>query len=419
MSAGARHWRLQDADADEPAGAIEWERRFSRRASQQGDAEITAILALAGATGDVLTFSGGFPAPETFATDVIGPLAAELVRRDPAVALQYSASGGVASVRDYLADRVAGLDGRRPADDELLVTSGGIECMELVAKSLLDPGDDVVVESPTYLGAIMGFRGYEANLCPVPMDEDGMCVDVLADRLRAGLRPKLLYVIPEHQNPTGLTLSVERRRALVELCRAHGICILEDVAYRELHYEGRILPSLWSMAPDVVVQAGTFSKVFFPGVRLGWAVGPAPLVAQLTVAKQNTDQCAGAFGQRLLEEYGRAGHFEPQLRRARALYAGRWALTDDALRAHMPDGCRWTRPSGGFFTWLTLPWDVDTATLRNAAMAARVAFVAGRPFYADGRPSNEMRLAYSRVAEDRIEEGVRRLASVVAAADPR
>ena len=419
MSAGARRWRLQDVGDGEPPAAIEWERRFSRRAAGSGDAELTAILATAGATGDLLTFSGGFPAPETFAVDLLAPLAAELVRRDPAVALQYSASGGVASVRDYLADRVAGLDGRRPDDDELLVTSGGIECMDLVAKSLLDPGDDVVVESPTYLGAIIGFRGYEASLHGIPMDDEGMCVDVLAERVRAGLRPKLVYVIAEHQNPTGLTMSVERRRALVELCRAHGICILEDVAYRELDYEGRILPSLWSMAPDIVVQAGTFSKVFFPGVRLGWAVGPAPLIAQLTVAKQNTDQCAGAFGQRLLEEYGRAGHFEPQLERARALYAGRWALMEEALRTHMPDGCVWTRPSGGFFTWLTLPWEIDTADLRDAAAAAKVAFVPGRPFYPDARPSNAMRLAFCRMAEDRMDEGVRRLASVVAAADPR
>ena len=236
--------------------------------------------------------------------------------------------------------------------------------MELVARSLLDPGDAVVVESPTYLGAIMAFRGYEADLHAVPMDDDGLCVDVLADRLRAGLRPKLVYVIPEHQNPTGLTLSVERRQALVELARAYGFCILEDVAYREIDYDGAVLPSLWSLAPELVVQAGTFSKVFFPGVRLGWAAGPAELVAQLGVAKQNTDQCAGAFGQRLVEEYGRAGHFGPQLRKARALYAGRWALMDRALHEHMPPGCEWTRPRGGFFTWLRLPWAVDTTDAR-------------------------------------------------------
>jgi len=396
-----------------PHGGVEWSRRLARRTAGQGDAELTAILALANPTGDVLTFSGGFPAPETFGTKHLGPIAQALVRDDAAVALQYSASEGVPSVRDYLCERVGALEGRRPETAELMVTSGGIDCMELLAKSLLDPGDVVLVESPTYLGAIMGFRSYEADLRGVPMDDDGMQVDTLAQWIDDGLRPKFVYVIPEHQNPSGLTLSVERRRSLVQQCRRHGICILEDVAYRELGFDGAMLPSLWSMAPDLVVQAGTFSKVFFPGVRLGWALGPPALIAQLSVAKQNSDQCSGAFGQRLLEEYGRAGHFEPQLELARALYARRWALLEEALRAHMPAGSTWTQPTGGFFTWLTLPWETDTAELRPAAARAGVAFVAGRPFFADGRSSPAMRLSFSRMAHDRIEEGVRRLAEAV------
>jgi 2-aminoadipate transaminase len=398
------------------AGA-DWSRLFARRTHGQGDPELTAILALASPKGDVLTFSGGFPAPETFASDVLAQIAEHLVRTDAAVAMQYSASEGVPTVRDYLCERVGGLEGRRPETDELIVTSGGIECMELLAKSVLDPGDAVVVESPTYLGALIGFRSYEADIRAVPMDEDGMQVDVLAQWFRDGLRPKFVYVIPEHQNPSGRTMCLERRQTLLELCRTHRVCILEDVAYRELAFDGAMLPSLWAMGPDVVLQAGTFSKVFFPGVRLGWAVGPAQLIAQLSVAKQNSDQCSGAFGQRLLEEYGRAGHFTTQLEKARAFYAQRWALTDRALQEHMPEGCRWTQPTGGFFTWLELPWQVDTATLRPAAAEAGVAFVPGRPFYADGRASNEMRLAFSRMANDRIDEGVRRLAKVVNTVD--
>jgi 2-aminoadipate transaminase len=395
----------------------DWSDKFARRTAGQGDAELTAILALASPSGDVLTFSGGFPAPETFASDVLASIAVKLVREDAAVAMQYSASEGVPSVRDYLCGRVGALEGRRPELEELMVTSGGIDCMELFAKSMLDPGDVVVVESPTYLGAIMGFRSYEADIRAVPMDDEGMQVDILGQWLRDGLRPKFIYVIPEHQNPSGRTMCVERRGALVELCRAYGVCILEDVAYRELAFDGAMLPSLWSIGPDVVVQAGTFSKVLFPGVRLGWAVGPRQLIMQLSVAKQNSDQCSGAFGQRLLEEYGRAGHFATQLEKARALYARRWALMDQALREHMPEGCRWTQPTGGFFTWLELPWQVDTAALRPAAAEAGVAFVPGRPFYADGRPSNAMRLSFSRMANARIGEGVRRLAKVVNTAE--
>ena len=182
-----------------------------------------------------------------------------------------------------------------------------------------------------------------------------MRVDALAERLAAGLRPKFVYTIPEHQNPTGRRLSLARRRELVELCRRHRVLIFEDVAYRELSFDGTTLPSLWSLAPDVVLQAGTFSKTLSPGVRLGWAVGPADIVAALAAAKQTTDQCAGALGQRLLEEYGRAGGFERHLPAARALYASHWAALSAALGRHMPDGVGWTEATGGFLTWLTLP----------------------------------------------------------------
>jgi 2-aminoadipate transaminase len=399
--------------------AVDWSTRFAQRTHGDDGSALAEILSMSSPPGDVLTFSGGFPAPETWAIDVLAPIAARLVREDPAVALQYAAAEGIASVRAYLRDRVAELDGRRPAPDELMVTSGGIDCTELLAKSLIDPGDVAIVEAPTYLGAIMGFRSYQGDVRGVPLDDEGIAVDVLETWLRGGLRPKVVYVIPDHQNPTGRTLPHERRLALVGLARRYGFCILEDVAYRELSFDGTWPASLWSLGPDVVVQSGTFSKTLFPGVRLGWAAGPAPLVARLAVAKLNADQCAAALGQRLLEEYGRAGHFGPQLARARAFYERRWHLLDAALAAHLPEGCRWTRPSGGFFTWVELPFDVDTATLGPAALAAGVAFVAGRPFYADGRASNALRLSYSRTPDDRIDEGIRRLAGVLAAADPR
>ena len=252
----------------------DWTASFARRTKTLGGGEITAILSLAGAT-DVITFSGGFPDPQTFPADVLGEIAGRLVANDAAVALQYSATEGIASLRDYLSGRLEATQGRRPGAGELMVTSGGIDCMELVAKSLVDAGDAAVVEAPTYLGAIMAFRSYEADIHGVPMDDDGMQVDVLADMLGRGLRPKVLYTIPDHQNPTGLSLSPERRVALVELARRYRFLILEDVAYRELGFADTAPPSLWSMAPDVVIQAGTFSKTFFPGVRLGWAAAPA------------------------------------------------------------------------------------------------------------------------------------------------
>src|SRR6266540_1800575 len=291
---------------------------FARRTRLRGGDELTTILA--GSPPGVLSMTGGFPNPATFPTDEVDEIAARLVREDAAVALQYTPTAGIASVREYLIDRQEQLQGRRPAFGELIVTSGGMECIALMCQALIDPGDTIAVEAPSYLGALMAFGGAEADVVAIAMDDDGLVVDELAERLAAGLRPKFLYTIPEYQNPTGRTLPLARRRELVELCRRHCVLIFEDVAYRELSFDGTSLPTLWSLAPDVVVQAGTFSKSFFPGVRLGWATGPSPVIAQMTSAKQNTDQCAGALGQRLLEEYGRRGGLEAQALRARELY---------------------------------------------------------------------------------------------------
>jgi 2-aminoadipate transaminase len=223
-------------------------------------------------------------------------------------------------------------------------------------------------------------------------------------------------------------MSTERRQELVDLARRYDFLILEDVAYRELGFapvangplknDAAPPPSMWSLAPDVVLQAGTFSKIFSPGFRMGWAAGPAEVVGRLVIAKQNSDQCAGALGQRMLEEYGRGGHMDRQIAESRVLYGRRARLTTEALAAHMPDGASWTTPAGGFYVWLTCPEGVDTVALSAAARAEKVAYVPGRPFYLEdaGVGANQIRLAYSRVADDLIDEGIRRIADVVKSA---
>jgi 2-aminoadipate transaminase len=404
----------------------DWSAGLAQRTRTLGGGEITAILALAGAT-DVITFSGGFPDPATFPTGILAEIAGRLIAGDAAVALQYTATEGIAGVRDYVAGRLESLEGARPGAGELMITSGGIDCMELLAKSYLDPGDVVVVESPTYLGGIMAFRGYEADVRGIPMDGDGMRVDVLAGLLAGGLRPKIVYTIPDYQNPTGLSMSAERRTELVGLARRYGFLICEDVAYRELGF-GALFPppprsvspapaqppaSLWSLAPEVVLQAGTGSKIFFPGVRLGWAAGPRQVIGRLVVAKQNSDQCSGALGQRMFEEYGRAGHLDRQIVASRALYARRAELITQALAAHMPDGTTWTTPHGGFYVWLTAPDGIDTVALSAAARDRKVAYVPGRPFYPGDAGATQIRLAYSRVADHLIDEGIRRIGEVL------
>jgi len=365
-----------------------WEELFAARTRGgvgEGIAEILGLLAVPG----LISFAGGFPDPRTFPRERASQLLAEFAETGEASAFQYAPTRGLAGPLDAVAGRIESAQGRRPADDELMITSGSIEALELTGKTFLDAGDTVVVEGPTYLGALMAFRGFAAEIAVVPLDDDGLQVDELERQLAGGLEPKLLYTIPDHQNPAGVSMSTERREALVALARRYGFVIFEDVAYRELDLGEKSLPSLWSLAPDVVVQAGTTSKTFFPGVRLGWAASPAAISSQLVSAKQNTDQCAGALGQRFFEEYVRRGYLDEQLDASNALYRMKRDCMLAALEQSMPDHVRWTSPRGGFFTWLTLPGG-DASSLAAAAVTAGVGIVPGSLFYPDGRGTDNV-----------------------------
>jgi 2-aminoadipate transaminase len=388
-----------------------WQELFAARTRGgvgEGIAEILGLLAVPG----LISFAGGFPDPRTFPRERASQLLAEFAETGEASAFQYAPTRGLAGPLDAVAGRIESAQGRRPADDELMITSGSIEALELTGKTFLDAGDTVVVEGPTYLGALMAFRGFAAEIAVVPLDDDGLQVDELERQLAGGLEPKLLYTIPDHQNPAGVSMSTERREALVALARRYGFVIFEDVAYRELDLGEKSLPSLWSLAPDVVVQAGTTSKTFFPGVRLGWAASPAAISSQLVSAKQNTDQCAGALGQRFFEEYVRRGYLDEQLDASNALYRMKRDCMLAALEQSMPDHVRWTSPRGGFFTWLTLPGG-DASSLAAAAVTAGVGIVPGSLFYPDGRGKDNVRLSFSLVDESQIAAGIATLATLV------
>lgn len=382
----------------------------ARTRGEVGDG-IASVLALLGRT-DLISFAGGFPDPETFPRERVATLLQEFAAAGESTAFQYAPTRGLAGTLAVIADRLEGQQGSRPADDELMITSGGIEALELIGKSFLDPGDVVVVEAPTYLGSIQSFRSFEAELAPVTLDANGLDVEELEQRLGDGLRPKLLYTIPDHQNPAGVSLTADRRATLVELARSYGFLVVEDVAYRELGFAGQSAPSLWSLGPDVVVQVGTTSKTLFPGVRLGWAAGPAEVVDRLVAAKQLTDQCAGALGQRLFEESARRGWIDEQLALSRALYRRKCERLLAALERSMPESARWTTPEGGFFSWLTLP-GVDAVELAERAVRQGVAVVPGPLFFPDGRGTDSLRLSFSQVDEAKIDDGIARLGALL------
>jgi 2-aminoadipate transaminase len=388
-----------------------WEALAAARTRGEVGDGIASVLGLLGRP-DVISFAGGFPDPETFPRERVAALLHEFAAAGESTAFQYAPTRGLAGALEVLADRLERQQGSRPAENELMITSGGIEALELIGKSFVDPGDVVVVEAPTYLGAIQSFRSFEAELVPVTLDENGLDVAELEQRLADGLRPKLLYTIPDHQNPAGVSLAADRRATLVELARFYGFLVVEDVAYRELGFAGESSPSLWSLGPDIVVQVGTTSKTLFPGVRLGWAAGPAGVVDRLVAAKQVTDQCAGALGQRLFEESERRGWIDEQLVRSRALYQRKCERMLAALERSMPESARWTTPRGGFFSWLTVP-GVDAVELAERAVEQGVAVVPGMLFFSDGRGTDSLRLSFSLVDEAKIDDGIARLGSIL------
>jgi len=392
--------------------SIGWRDLYARRARGDLGGEIARIMALAGRT-DVISFAGGFPDPAAIVQHGLRDVMGELGTASDDAALLYAPTDGLPGLRSYLTQRLEAREGRAPASAELVVTSGGIEAMQLLARVFIDAGDTVVVEAPTYLGAQMSFAAAEAEIVTVAVDDEGMDIAELAEIVAAGVRPKLVYTNPDHQNPAGVTLGSERRGALVELARRHGFLVVEDVAYREFAYDGKPLESLWALAPDVVVQIGTFSKIFAPGTRLGWAVGPVEVVEGLVWAKQMSDQCASALAQRVIEEYGRRGHLDRQVERATGLYAERCRRMLECLEAEMPAAVTWTRPAGGFFTWLTLPAELDAADVAVRSAEAGVALVPGGPFFPDDRGRSHLRVCFSRATLPEIEEGVRILGGVL------
>ncbi len=386
---------------------------LARRMARIEASAIREILKVA-ERPDILSFAGGLPAPELFPIEALAEAHARVLAVDGAAALQYAATEGYGPLRDWIAARLRAI-GIDADADRTLITTGSQQGIDLAARVLLDPGDRVAVENPSYLAALQAFGLAEA--CPVPIenDDDGLRVDDLA-RVHAAAPIRLIYIVPNFQNPRGTTLSLERRAALAAFAADHDVPILEDDPYRELRYDGAPLRPLAAFDRAPVIHLGTFSKTLAPGLRVGWATGPAELVRAMTVAKQASDLHSSGLSQRAVAALFERFDYDDHLATLRRVYGERRTAMLTALERHMPPGTRWTRPEGGMFTWLQLPVGLRAADLFDAALAAQVAFVPGGPFYAAEPRHDTLRLNFSNRPPDRIDDGMARLGRVVAAA---
>jgi 2-aminoadipate transaminase len=399
---------------------VQWQQLYAQRAEGMRASDIREILKIT-AQPDVISLAGGLPAPELFPIDEYRRAFEWVLESDGALALQYGPSEGYRPLRTFLAQRLSGRGMRCTADD-VLITNGSQQALDLIGRILLDPGDTVMVEKPTYLGALQAFNQYQATYQVVPMDDDGMQIDE-AERLLArasgnGRPIKLIYAIPNFQNPTGRSLSRARRRQLVDLASRYGVPIVEDDPYGELRYEGEHLPSLKSLdASGGVMYLGTFSKILAPGLRLGWVVASPQAMEVLLHGKQPADLHTGMVQQMATYEVTtREGFLEGQVERIKAFYKERRDVMLRAIEEHFPADAHFTRPAGGMFVWAELPMMVDTRELLVEAVKQKVAFVPGQGFHPDNSGTNTMRLNFSNVPPDQLREGVRRLGAAIRSA---
>ncbi len=393
-----------------------WSERYARRTGRMTSSAIRELLKITEQSG-FISFAGGLPAPELFPVEEVADVAQRVLREAGKVALQYSATEGYRPLRELIAERMTD-EGVAATVDNILVTTGSQQAIDLVGKILLDPGDAVVVESPTYLAALQAWNAYEASFIGVPSDQAGMDVDLLEEI--ASRQPKLLYCQPNFQNPTGVTLSRERRESLVGISVRHGLPILEDDPYRQLRFEGRPLPRLIGLESERqgnhgeyhgnIISLSTFSKILAPGLRVGWVVAAPEVIAHLTQAKQGTDLHTSTLDQMIAYEMLGSGYLEDHQQLIVRTYRERRDVMLASLAEHFPPEARWTRPEGGMFLWVELPDAIDASELLREAMKQQVAFVPGQGFHVDGSGHNTLRLNFSNSTSAQIREGIARLA---------
>ena len=389
--------------------------QYAARARGMVASEIRALFAVA-SRPEIVSLAGGTPYVEALPLDAVGSMVGSLVADRGAQALQYCTAQGDAGLRERICEVMA-LESVQAHPDDVVVTVGSQQALDLLARIFIDPGDVVLAEAPSYVGALGAFAAYQAQVVHVPMDDDGLIPFALAEALAqvaaSGRRAKFLYTVPNFHNPAGVTLAAGRRHEILRICQQAGLLVIEDNPYGLLGFDGEPMRALRADDPEGVVYLGTFSKTFAAGVRVGWAVAPPAIRDKLILAAESAVLCHSSFAQLTVREYLSTQPWREQIKDFRELYRERRDAVLDALASMMPDGCRWTRPAGGFYVWLRLPDGVDAKAMLPRAIASRVAYVPGTGFYADGSGSQFARLCYAFPAPDRIKEGIRRLAAVV------
>ncbi|MBN2391270.1 MAG: PLP-dependent aminotransferase family protein [Anaerolineae bacterium] len=386
---------------------VDWERFLSKRARKMKSSTIRELLKLT-QQPDMISFGGGLPAPELFPVREIEEACNFLLREAPKLSLQYSTTEGYRPLREFLADSM-GKYGIQHSPDNILITTGSQQSLDLIGKIFIDPGSYVVTGRPTYLGAIQAWRAYEAEFTTVPLDDNGMQVELLEDIVKQ-TPIRFIYVLPNFHNPAGTTLPEERRRLLVEIARKHDLLIVEDDPYGALRYTGEDIIPIAALAPERTIYLGTFSKTLTPGLRIGWSVAPAEIALRLVQAKQGADLHSSTFDQMIANDVAQRGILKAHVRKIRQVYKERRDVMLDSLSEFWPEESSWTQPQGGLFLWARAPESIDTLALLPHALENKVAYVPGVNFYPheDGG-YNAMRLNFSNAQPDLIVEGIHRL----------
>lgn len=395
---------------------VSFDKHFSARARQLRASDVRELLKLL-QNPEMISFAGGLPNPESFPSDIIREIANDILGSNAGKALQYGITEGYLPLREALASRMKA-KGMDVSTENVVTVSGSQQVIDLVGKVFIDPGDHIIVSAPTYLTALTGFSVYDARFDTVPIDEDNMRMDLFEEKLaelsRHGIRPKIVYALPNFQNPAGVTMPEKSRRRLIDLAHEHDLVILEDDPYGELRYRGEDIRPIKAFDDDGrVIYMSTFSKILAPGFRVGWVVGHPDILRKLIIAKQSSDVCTNVLGQVISSEYITRGHIDPQIAKIRKLYGGKLDIMLKGMDEFMPESVRWLTPEGGMFLWATVPDGVSSIDLLDKAVQRKVAFVSGRAFFpnpADGL--NTLRLNFTYPSDGMITEGLKRLGAV-------